>query len=81
MRALKENLSEYLDRAARGETIRVTDRGEPKAILGPLPGALEIQRGVDEKWIRAGNGAPVASVQRFKARQTVQESLREDRGE
>jgi len=28
---LKQHLSEYLERAARGEAIRVTDRGVPKA--------------------------------------------------
>jgi len=38
VRELKQKLSEYLDRAERGEVLRVTDRGRPKAVLGPLPG-------------------------------------------
>jgi prevent-host-death family protein len=68
VRALKERLSEYLDRAARGELIVVTDRGEPKAVLGPVPGRLELERGIDEKWIRAGSGEPPRPARRFKAR-------------
>ena len=38
VRELKQRLSEYLDRAERGEVLRVTDRGRPKAVLGPLLG-------------------------------------------
>ncbi|MFN8643962.1 MAG: type II toxin-antitoxin system prevent-host-death family antitoxin [Candidatus Binatia bacterium] len=44
VRELKQNLSAYLERAARGESIRVTDRGVPKAILGPVPGAARLRR-------------------------------------
>lgn len=51
VRELKAHLSDYLDRAARGETIRVTDRGRPKAVLGPLPGNDAISRGIREGWI------------------------------
>ena len=40
IRELKQHLSEYLDRAERGEVVTVTDRGVPKAVLGPLPGPL-----------------------------------------
>ncbi len=36
MRELKAHISRYLDRAESGEMIEVTDRGRPKAILGPL---------------------------------------------
>ena len=38
IRELKQRLSEYLDRAEGGEVLRVTDRGRPKAQLGPVPG-------------------------------------------
>lgn len=81
VRLLKERLSEYLERAARGETIVVTDRGEPKAVLGPVPGRLELERGIAEKWIRPGNGEAPRRARRFKARGTVLEALRDDRGE
>jgi prevent-host-death family protein len=35
VRELEQHLPEYVDRASRGETIRVTDRGRAKAVLGP----------------------------------------------
>ncbi len=81
VRSLKEHLSEYLERAARGETIVVTDRGEPKAMLGPVPGRLDLERGIAEKWIRAGSGEPPRPVRRFKPRIPAADVLREDRGE
>src|SRR5659263_291221 len=48
VRELKQKLSEYLDRAAGGELIRVTDRGVPKAVLGPIPGQDRIEQGIHE---------------------------------
>ena len=36
VRALKAGLSEFLKRVQRGESITVTDRGRPVAILCPL---------------------------------------------
>ncbi|MHB8418551.1 MAG: type II toxin-antitoxin system Phd/YefM family antitoxin [Myxococcales bacterium] len=80
-RTLKEHLSEYLDRAARGEVIVVTDRGEPKAVLGPVPGKSNLKSGIAEKWIRPGNGEPARPARRFKASAPTTESLRDDRGE
>jgi prevent-host-death family protein len=81
VRALKERLSEYLERAARGELIVVTDRGEPKALLGPVPGRLDLERGVAEKWIRPGTGEPPRPARRFKARAATLDVLRDDRGD
>jgi prevent-host-death family protein len=37
VRELRQNLSVYLARVARGETLEVTDRGYPVAVLAPLP--------------------------------------------
>ena len=37
IRALKQNASAVVERAAKGEVITVTDRGRPVAQLGPLP--------------------------------------------
>jgi prevent-host-death family protein len=37
VRELRQNLSVYLARIARGETLEVTDRGQPVAVLAPLP--------------------------------------------
>ena len=80
VRELKRRLSEYLDRAARGEIIRVTDRGQPKAILGPLPGGGLLEAGVSEGWIRPGNDTPPRASARHTARRRVVDVLSEDRG-
>ena len=52
IRELKSKLSEYVDRAASGEVIRVTDRGVPRAVLMGLPVADRLEQGVSEGWIR-----------------------------
>lgn len=44
VRELRQNLSQYLRRVEKGETLEVQERGKPIAILAPLPehqGALE----------------------------------------
>jgi len=81
VRELKQRLSEYLDRAERGELLRVTDRGRPKALLGPLPGRARVEAGIAEGWIRAGSGAALVPVRRMKSSGRVLDALAEDRGE
>lgn len=81
IRELKRKLSEYLARAERGEVIRVTDRGRPKAMLGPLPGRLRIEEGVDEGWVRPGRTEAPEPVRRFRARRRIADILAEDRGD
>lgn len=81
IRELKEHLSEYLDRAERGETLRVTDRGRPKALLGPVPGRARIESGIRAGWITPGSGVPLGSARRSKASRRVLDVLAEDRGE
>lgn len=51
IRDLKAHLSEYVDRASRGEVVRVTDRGVPRAVLMPLPASDNVERGLVEGWI------------------------------
>lgn len=81
VRELKARLSEYLDRVEKGETIRVTDRGKPKALLAPLPGPLRIEEGIAEGWVSPGNGEALAQTRRrFSVDATVQEMLDDDRG-
>lgn len=83
VRELKQRLSEYLERASRGETIRVTDRGTPKAILGPVPGAVRLDEGVAKGWISpptAGGGGP-ERIRRARATRRVEDVITEDRGE
>jgi prevent-host-death family protein len=36
VRELRQNLSRYLRRVARGERLEVTERGKPVAVLGPI---------------------------------------------
>ncbi len=80
VRELKKHLSRWLDRAERGEVIRVTDRGAPKAMLGPLPGRVAIEAGIAEGWIRAAEPGEPATVSRARAARTTAEVLGEDRG-
>ena len=83
VRELKQNLSRYVERAARGETIRVTDRGVPKAILAPVPGVPHLEEGLSQGWISAPRGrmAPPSRVRRARADIRIDEALAEDRGE
>ncbi len=39
VRELRQNLSVFLQRVEHGETLSVTNRGRPVAVLAPLPGA------------------------------------------
>jgi prevent-host-death family protein len=81
IRELKQRLSEYLARAERGEVIRVTDRGRPKAILGPVPGRARIEAGIRAGWITPGTGSPLGPIQRATASRRVLDALAEDRGD
>lgn len=44
VRELRQRASELLRRVETGETIEVTDRGRPVAILGPLPAGDPLER-------------------------------------
>ena len=80
VRELKQHLSAYLERAARGEVIRVTERGRPKAVLGPIPGVARLESGFAEGWVRRGSGTLPRSVQPVAGGSSVQAALDEDRG-
>ena len=79
IRDLKQHLSEYLERAAQGETIYITYRGKRKVMLSPLPGHVGLARGIGEKWIRAGCENPPAPVTRQRATRLICDVLDEDR--
>lgn len=82
VRELKARLSDYLERASRGEVIRVTDRGVPKAVLGPMPGRLRLEEGISQGWVRPGDGTPPARVvPRVRGRMRSEDAILEDRGE
>lgn len=44
MRELRQRASELLRLVAGGETIEVTDRGRPVAVLAPVPGGSPLER-------------------------------------
>jgi len=82
VRDLKQNLSKYLDKAANGEMVVVTDRGVPKALIVGIPGGDQMAKGVDEGWItppqKVGQlGAPL----HLKIKRRSIDVLNEDRGE
>lgn len=83
VRELKQNLSSYLDRAASGERILVTDRGRPRALIVPLPGGDNLRRGIEEGWITpppvAGDLPPAPA--RARSRVRTADVVDEDRGE
>ena len=47
VRELRQRASELLRRVEAGETIEVTDRGRPVAVLAPLPDRSPIERLTD----------------------------------
>lgn len=81
VRELKAHLSEYLDRAERGEILRVTERGRPKAILGPVPDRASIEGGIRDGWITPASGERPGRQRRWKGSMPVGDALAEDRGE
>jgi len=60
LKTLKNKLSEYVRRAASGETIVITDRGRPIAEIvppNPKPESV-IERGIRDGWIRPAVRGP-----------------------
>jgi len=81
VRELKAKLSAYLQRAAAGEHLTVTDRGRPIAVLGPLPGVVDLDAAVEAGWLRPAHGPGLRPVSRRPPLRRVQDVLDEDRAE
>ena len=83
VRELKQHLSEYLDRAQRGQVITVTERGRPKVLLVPLPGGADrLADGIEEGWITPpANPGRLGPAKRFRSALRVADVLGEDRGD
>lgn len=79
VRELKQHLSEFLERAARGEILTVTDRGRPKVRIVPLDDRGAVERGIGEGWLRAPSGRGLAEVQRATATGRIDDVLAADR--
>ena len=85
IRELKAKLSHYLDRAAAGETIVVTDRGRAKVEIRRLSVEERIHQGIEEGWIRPGRPGGLSGQKRpargARGRVTIAEAMAEDREE
>lgn len=83
VRELKQHLSEYLDRAERGQIITITDRGRPKVLLVPLPsGGDRLAEGIAEGWITpAVKPRSLGAPQRFRSVEPIIDILDRDRGD
>lgn len=80
VRELKQRLSAYLDRVERGEIVRVTDRGVPKAVISPIRASGVLEQGVDEGWIRPASRTGLGPTRRWSGRRAIRDVLAEDRG-
>ena len=80
VRELKQHLSAYLERAADGERIQVTEHGRPKAMLIAVPEAALFADGVAQGWLRRGCDVPADPVPRARARVSIATARGEDRG-
>lgn len=81
VRELKTKLSAFLERAAAGEVITVTDRGRPVATLGPPLGAVDLSAAVEAGWVTPPTSSGLQPVRRYRAAGRVLDALAEDRGE
>jgi prevent-host-death family protein len=81
VRELKARLSAYLERAAAGELITVTDRGRPIAVLGPVLDAVDLQAAVDAGWVTSASTQGLRPVRRHRSAMSVHQALAEDRAE
>ena len=61
VRELRQNLSVYLDRVKAGETLEVTEHGQPVAQLGPRPAK---PLSIIDQMIAEGRAAPATSDHR-----------------
>lgn len=82
IRELKQRLSEIIDLVAKGETVRVTDRGVPKAVLSPALSTDQLGLGIDEGWIRPPQrSGRIGQGARMKSERRVLDVLAEDRSD
>ncbi len=80
VRELKAKLSQYVSRAAAGESVVVTDRGTPVARLVAFDEDASLERGIEEGWIEAPRRNALGAATKYVASSSVQAILDEDRG-
>jgi len=86
VRELRQNLSVYLRRVRRGETLEVTERGQPVAVLQPIMAADDGFARLEARGISLRRGAgnladllPPARVKLDRPLGDVLDESREDR--
>jgi prevent-host-death family protein len=57
VRELRQRASELLRQVQRGETIEITDRGRPVALLGPVPEGSALERLRDAGQVVSADGS------------------------
>ncbi|MGH2923352.1 MAG: type II toxin-antitoxin system Phd/YefM family antitoxin [Solirubrobacterales bacterium] len=84
IRELRQNLSVHLRGVKRGETLEVTERGHPVALLTPLPERASVR----DRMIAAGRIRPrrgsldeLGRPPEVKLRKSISEALDEEREE
>jgi prevent-host-death family protein len=80
IREFKKHLSEYVERASKGEHLRITLRGEPVAELRPLPGVNRMKEGIRDGWITPSSTTPPSRVSGVASKRTIADVVSEDRG-
>lgn len=83
VRELKQHLSDYLDRAERGQIITITERGRPKVLLVPLPGGGDrLAEGIEQGWITpAAKPGSLGPSKTFRSAERISDVLDRDRGD
>lgn len=81
VRELKAKLSAFLQRAAAGEVITVTDRGRPIAVIGPPLGRVDLSAAIEAGWVTPATAVGLRPARRYPGRMPVEQALAEDRGE
>jgi prevent-host-death family protein len=87
VRELRQNLSVYLRRVRQGESLEVTERGEPVAVLQPILAPDDALARLEARGIILRRGAgnlahlsPPVRVRLDRPLADVLEELREDKG-
>ena len=80
VREFKAHLSDYLRRAAAGESVVVTDHGRPIVQLAPFAQQNNVDRGIAEGWIEAPRRTVLQPLTPVRSSRSTTEVLDEDRG-
>jgi prevent-host-death family protein len=77
IRELRQNLSRYLRKVERGVTFEVTERGQPVAVLAPLPLGAPLARLAARGRLARPPRAPLATLEPPQSYQPGAVSLRD----